>query len=371
MPALGVKQGFWRGRRVFVTGHTGFIGGWLCLWLQRLGAQVVGYSLNPPSEPNLFQSGDIATGMTSIIADVTDLASLSEAIAGAEPEIVFHLAAQPLVRTAFHEPVDTFSTNVMGTVNLLEAVRQPQSVRAVAVFTTDKVYDNREWVWGYRETDRLGGREAYGASKAASEFAVEAYRQSYLSEGDNPVGVATVRAGNVVGGGDWADERLVPDAMRAFAGGKKLWIRCPDAVRPWQHVLDPIRGLLLLGERLYGDVHAFACPWNLGPAEEFARPVSEVVESLKRLWGKGADWKIDQRIKPYEARLLSLNSARAWGSLGWRPTWDVEEMLVRTVDWYRQFYNGANMHSISLEQIAAYEKSVIASDGQAAVKKSA
>ncbi|MHA1538483.1 MAG: CDP-glucose 4,6-dehydratase [Alphaproteobacteria bacterium] len=370
MPAIGVKQGFWRGRRVFVTGHTGFIGGWLCLWLQKLGAQVVGYSLKPPSEPSFFESAGIADGMNSIIADVTDLNALSQALADAEPEIVFHLAAQALVRTAFLEPVHTFATNVMGTVNLLEAVRRPKSVRAVAVFTTDKVYDNREWVWGYRESDRLGAREAYGASKAAAEFVVDTYRQSYLAESNNPVGVATVRAGNVVGGGDWADERLVPDAMRAFAGGNKLWIRSPDAVRPWQHVLDPVRGLLVLGERLHGDAHEFSRPWNLGPAEEFARPVREVVDALKRLWGEGAQWKIDKRVKPYEARLLTLNSARAWDALGWRPAWNVEEMLARTVEWYRAFYAGADMNSLSLEQIAGYEAVLGTADGPA-VKRSA
>ena len=232
MQTVGVAQQFWRGRRVFLTGHTGFIGGWLSLWLTRLGAQVTGYAIDPPTQPNFYDAARLGNRIPSIYGDVRDLAALSQAVSDAEPEIVFHLAAQPLVRTAFYEPVHTFATNAMGTVNLLEAVRRPETVRAVVVFTTDKVYDNREWVWGYRESDRLGGREAYGASKAAAELAVDAYRESYLTTREPPIGIATVRSGNVIGGGDWGDERLVPDAMRAFASGKDLWVRNPRCCAP-------------------------------------------------------------------------------------------------------------------------------------------
>jgi len=371
MQAVSVKQQFWRGRRVFVTGHTGFIGGWVCLWLNRLGAQVTGYAIDPPSQPNLYDAARIGNRVPSIYGDVRDLAALSQAVNDAKPEIVLHLAAQPLVRTAFYEPAHTFATNVMGTVNLLEAVRRPDSVRAVVVFTTDKVYDNQEWAWGYRENDRLGGREAYGTSKAAAELAVTAYRESYLAVRHAPVGVATVRSGNVIGGGDWADERLVPDAVRAFARGKKLWIRSPDAVRPWQHVLDPVRGLLVLAERLHADPSTFATGWNLGPSENSARSVAEVVEALARRWGAGAGWDFDQRSKPYEARLLTLNSALAAEGLGWRGAWGFEQAIERTVEWYRAFYDGGDMVTFSDKQIAAYEATLTPKRGPVATKRSA
>jgi CDP-glucose 4,6-dehydratase len=371
MPAVSVKQQFWRGRRVFVTGHTGFIGGWVCLWLNRLGAQVTGYAIDPPSQPNLYDATRLGNRIPSIYGDIRDLAALSQAVNDAEPEIVLHLAAQPLVRTAFYEPAHTFATNVMGTVNLLEAVRRPDSVQAVVVFTTDKVYDNQEWAWGYRENDRLGGREAYGTSKAAAEMAVMAYRESYLAVREAPVGVATVRAGNVIGGGDWADERLVPDAIRAFARNKKLWIRSPDAVRPWQHVLDPVRGLLLLAERLHADPATFATAWNLGPAEDSARTVAEVVGALARHWGGGAGWDVDQRSQPYEARLLSLNSALAADALGWRGAWDFGEAIARTVDWYRAFYDGADVAALSDKQIAAYDAALAPKGEPDAAKRSA
>lgn len=371
MQAVSVKQRFWRGRRVFVTGHTGFIGGWLCQWLNRLGAQVTGYAIDPPSQPNYYDATRLGNRIPSIYGDVRDLAALSQAINDAEPEIVLHLAAQPLVRTAFHEPAHTFATNVMGTVNLLEAVRRPDSVRAVVVFTTDKVYDNQEWEWGYRENDRLGGREAYGTSKAAAELVVAAYRESYLAVRHAPVGVATVRSGNVIGGGDWADERLVPDAVRAFASDKKLWIRSPDAVRPWQHVLDPVRGLLVLAEQLHADPATHATAWNLGPSDDSARPVAEVIDALSRHWGGGAGWEVDQRSKPYEARLLTLNSARAAEGLGWRGAWNFDEAIARTVEWYRAFYDGADVAAMSDKQIAAYETALAPKREPVAAKRSA
>jgi CDP-glucose 4,6-dehydratase len=371
MQAVGVKQQFWRGRRVFVTGHTGFIGGWLCLWLNRLGAQVTGYAIDPPTQPNFYDTTRLGNRIPSIYGDVRDLAALSQAVSDAEPEIVLHLAAQPLVRTAFYEPAHTFATNVMGTVNLLEAVRGPESVRAVVVFTTDKVYDNREWVWGYRETDRLGGREAYGASKAAAELVVDAYRESYLAARETPVGIATVRSGNVIGGGDWGDERLVPDAVRAFASGQKLWVRSPDAVRPWQHVIDPVRGLLVIAERLYADAQTHSTGWNLGPPEDSARPVADVVGALSHRWGSAASWEIDKRAKPYEARLLSLNSARAAEALGWRTAWDFDETIARTVEWYRAFYDGADVAALSDKQIAAHEAAVAPKPASDAAKRSA
>ena len=361
MSAFRVDDDFWHRRRVFVTGHSGFIGGWLSLALTRLGAKVTGFSLEPPTDPNFFGAVGLAgTIETSHFGDIRDLNAISQAMSDADPEIVFHLAAQPLVRTAYYEPVHTFATNVMGTVNVLEACRRPANVEAVIAFTTDKVYENQEWTWGYREDDRLGGREAYGASKAASEMAVDAYRKSYFESRTPPIGLATVRAGNVVGGGDWADARLVPDAVRAFSAGQPLWLRNPDAIRPWQHVLDPVRGLLTIAEHLVDDPERNGTAWNMGPPETEAYPVAEVVDEIKRLWGGGAHWAHDKRSKPYEARLLGLNSMRALDSFGWRTAWDLTTTLARTVDWYRAYLEGADMKAISLAQIAAHDAAAAA-----------
>lgn len=359
MSAVGIDDGFWRDRRVFLTGHTGFVGGWLSLSLARLGARVTGYALTPPTEPNFFTAVRLGKTVDSTIADVRDAASLAKSVAAAKPEILFHLAAQPLVRQAFADPAGTYATNVMGTVHLLEAARSVPGIAAIVVMTTDKVYLNKEWPWGYRENDRLGGREAYGTSKAAAELVVDAYRESYLGAGPRPVGVATVRAGNVVGGGDWAGDRLVPDAIRAFASGAPLLLRNPLAVRPWQHVLEPVRGLMMLAERLAADPTRYAGAWNFGPAEGDMWPVERVVAHLIRQWGRGARCEMARGAQPYEARLLSVNSAKASAELGWEPAWRVGEALDHAVEWYRAFYDGgADLRALTLNHIDRFASAV-------------
>jgi CDP-glucose 4,6-dehydratase len=355
--AVGVSGSFWAGRRVFVTGHTGFFGGWLCAWLQRLGAEVVGYALAPATRPSFYDAVGVGAGMRSLIADVRDGERLRRAAAESRAEIVYHLAAQPLVRAAHAEPVETFATNVMGTVNLLEAVRSAPGVRAAIVVTTDKVYDNVEWHWGYREGDRLGGREPYGASKACAEIAVDAYRHAYFATAPRRVGMATVRAGNLIGGGDWSADRLIPDAIRAFSAGTRLTVRNPAAARPWQHVLDPVRGLLLLGERLLDAPARWDGAWNLGPAENEAHSVTRVVETVARLWGAGARWESGAASAqaPPESRLLSLSPMKALAELSWRPLWALERALSATVDWYRAHLAGDDMRAFTLGQITALE----------------
>ncbi len=360
VPGLSLDTSFWAGRRVFVTGHTGFMGGWLCLWLKRLGAEIHGYALTPPTEPSLFFAADLGRDMASTIADVRDYERLSRALKTARPDVVLHLAAQPLVRRAYAEPVETYATNVMGTVNLLEAVRHCPTVRAAIIVTTDKVYDNHERTRGYRETDTLGGREPYGNSKACAEFAVDAYRRSYFRDSDT--GIATVRAGNIIGGGDWAQDRLVPDAMRAFDAGDPLHIRHPDAVRPWQHVLEPLGGFLMLAQHLAATPTDWAGGWNFGPDENDARTVSWVADRLITLWGAGASWQATPGDGIPEARLLTLSSAKAEGQLGWRPVWDAGEALVRTVDWYRDFYRGEDVRGVTLAQIEEFERLVNQTD---------
>jgi CDP-glucose 4,6-dehydratase len=354
MSAVGINDGFWRDRRVFVTGHTGFIGGWLGLWLARLGARVTGYALTPPTDPNLFTAISLTDDIESVIADVRDADALARAVAESRPEIVLHLAAQPIVRNAFADPVGTYATNVMGTVHLLDALRACDSVRAVVVMTTDKVYFNQEWPWGYRETDRLGGREPYGTSKAAAELVVDAYRDSYFAGRPRPLGMATVRAGNVVGGGDWAPDRLVPDAMRAFAADAPLVLRNLSAVRPWQHVLEPVRGILMLAERLAEDGSRFTGAWNFGPPESEAWRVERVVAQLIRLWDRPARCETIAGAQPYEARLLAVNSAKASAELGWETIWGVAEALEQAVEWYRAYYGGADMRALTLDQIERF-----------------
>jgi len=351
----------WRGRSVLVTGHTGFKGGWLALWLHRLGATVHGYALDPPTEPSLFEVAGIESLLASDTrADLADLARVMAALKKAQPEVMFHLAAQPLVRESYHDPLGTLATNVMGTANVLEAARATDSLRVVVLITTDKVYENREWVYPYREVDPLGGQDPYSASKAASEIVAAGYRASFFSErSGHPARVATVRAGNVIGGGDWAADRLVPDCLRAFSTGEPVHLRFPQAVRPWQHVLEPLSGYLQLAERLLApDSRELARAWNFGPDADGDATVGDVAETMALLWGHGAQVEHTSLAEnPHEAGLLRLDSTRARTELGWRPRWSLQEALKRTVTWHQAWKQGADMKALSLDEIYAYEAS--------------
>lgn len=351
-----MRKTCWKGRRVFVTGHTGFMGGWLCEQLLRHGAIVTGYALRPETSPALYDILDLDQRLESVIGDVRDLDGLTRVLKSARPDHVFHLAAQPIVRRAYHEPVDTFSTNVMGTVNLLQAIRGCDSVSSIVVVTTDKVYDNREWSLAYREGDALGGHEPYGVSKACAELAVEAYARSYFSKRPDAPGIATVRAGNIIGGGDWAEDRLVPDAMRAFSQGKALAVRHPDAVRPWQHVLEPTSAMIELAAALADRPPEFCGPWNFGPSESDASQVSWICDRLVAAWGGGAEWHAVPDAGPAEARFLTLSSAKARALLGWKARWSAGEAVRHCVEWYRAFHQGEAMIPITQNQITDYQK---------------
>ncbi|MFM2129360.1 MAG: hypothetical protein RL477_906 [Pseudomonadota bacterium] len=344
----------WNGRRVLVTGHTGFMGGWLAERLIGLGAHVTGYALPAPTEPNLFSILHLASRMDNVIGDVRDADGLARVVKSSRAEVVFHLAAQPLVRRAHNEPVETFSTNIMGTVNVLDAMRRSDAVAAAVIVTTDKVYDNREWSWGYRETDALGGHEPYGVSKACAELVVDAYVRAYFGAGGPAI--ATVRAGNIIGGGDWAENRLVPDAVRAFAAGEILRIRHPDAVRPWQHVLEPVGGMLELAEALDRDGQDCGGGWNFGPAEDDARTVAWISDRLVSAWGGTAAWAAIPEAGPAEARLLTLSSAKARAELGWRCRWNAAEAIELTARWYRAYYEGADVGDLTRQQINDHVK---------------
>lgn len=348
---------FWWGRKVFLSGHTGFKGSWLSLWLQQMGATVTGYSLQPPSSPNLFELADVATGMQSIQGDLLDVDRLIAAVAEQQPEIVFHLAAQPLVRRSYIAPEETYAINVMGTLHLLEAVRQTPSVKAVVVITTDKCYENHEWCWPYRESDALGGYDPYSSSKACVEILTDSYRRSFFSAvGQRTVAIATARAGNVIGGGDWAADRIVPDIVRAFSKGETLLLRNPLALRPWQHVLEPLRGYLMLAERLYEDGGAFAEAWNFGPETTEARSVKWIVERFAEGW-PGASWSVDSAGQPHEAQLLQLDCSKVRTRLSWRSALTLEQGVELTRQWYQTYCRtGGSMREFTLEQIKNYSR---------------
>jgi CDP-glucose 4,6-dehydratase len=348
---------FWRGKKVFLTGHTGFKGSWMSLWLQSLGAEVTGYSLEPPTSPSLFETASVASGMRSITGDVCDLLHVERAMADCKPDIVFHMAAQSLVRVSYKDPILTYQTNVMGTANLLEAVRGIKSVSAVLVITTDKCYENRNSSEGYREIDALGGRDPYSNSKACAELVVSAYRSSFFgaaARNARCVGVASARSGNVIGGADWAQDRLVPDIVRAFADGKMLKIRNPDAIRPWQYVLEPLRGYLMLAQKLYEDGANFSSGWNFGPDPNDVHSVRWLVEEIASAWGSPVGWEIDEGEHPHEAQLLQLDCSKAAQQLGWRPVLSLPEALAMTIEEYRHFLRGKNVREKCLEQILAY-----------------
>ena len=351
---MAVDRGFWRGKRVLITGHTGFKGGWLALWLSRLGADVVGYALPAVGEPHLFGALGLDEVVRHEVGDIRDQAHLQQVMQAHRAEVVFHLAAQALVRPSYDDPVETYDVNVMGSLKVLECVRHTPSVRAVVMVTTDKCYENREWCWAYREVDPMGGHDPYSASKGAMELMVASYRRSYFApRGDAAPAVATVRAGNVIGGGDWSHDRLVPDLVRAFTAGAPAIVRNRHAVRPWQHVLQPLRGYLQLAQRLWaaGPEHAEA--WNFGPSEDDCQPVGDLAQQMASLWGDGRTW-VDQTDPnaPHEAHFLKLDSAKARARLSWRSDSDLHEALDLTVAWYRAHAQGQDMRALSLAQIA-------------------
>lgn len=354
-----MNPAFWRGKRVFVTGHTGFKGSWLSLWLQNLGADITGYALKPPTAPSLFEEARVAEGMKSIEGDIRDFVFLKSSIEAAQPEIIIHMAAQSLVRYSYEHPVETYATNVMGTVHILEAVRTTPSIRAVVNITTDKCYENRESIWGYREDDPMGGYDPYSNSKGCAELVTAAYRSSFFNGKDydnHGVAVATVRAGNVIGGGDWAEDRLLPDILSGFEQGKVVTIRNPHAIRPWQHVMEPLRGYLTLAERLFESGTVFAQGWNFGPNEDGAKPVGWIVDKMAALWGGGAQWQLDSCDHPHEAHYLKLDISKARSQLDWRPALSLEDALRLIVYWARQRQAGADVRDLTLAQIHDYQR---------------
>ncbi|EIJ43119.1 CDP-glucose 4,6-dehydratase [Beggiatoa alba B18LD] len=354
-----VNPAFWQHKKVLLTGHTGFKGSWLALWLQQLGADVIGYSLPPPTQPNLYELAHVAQQMQTTIGDIRDLTALTHCLQKYKPDIVFHLAAQSLVRYSYQNPVETYASNVMGTVHLLDAVRQTNSVKAVVIVTSDKCYDNQEWIWAYRENEPMGGYDPYSNSKGCAELVTMAYRNSFFHPANyaqHGVAIASVRAGNVIGGGDWAQDRLIPDILQAFIANRPVQIRNPHAIRPWQLVLEPLQGYLLLAEKLYLEGTKFAEGWNFGAEEKDSRPVQWIVEKLAQIWGSGATWQTDNLQHPHEAHYLKLDSTKAKTYLGWQPKLSLETSLTWIVEWYQHYLHQADMETITRAQIANYQK---------------
>lgn len=349
-------------QKVFITGHTGFKGSWLAIWLKNLGADVVGYSLDPPGEPNNFEAAKLQEKITHIHGDIRDLDRVMEIFKKYQPAFVFHLAAQPLVRLSYEEPKRTFDTNVGGTVNIFEAVRTTSSVKVLVNITSDKCYENREWIWGYRENDPMGGHDPYSASKGCAELVFSAYLKSFFSQGaaqDKAIGAASVRAGNVIGGGDWGQDRLVPDCVRALSAGRAIDIRSPHAVRPWQHVLEPLGGYLQLGAALLQDPEKYSGAWNFGPDNSSHLTVAEMADRLIKSWGGGSWTDLSDPRALHEAKLLKLNCDKARAALGWNSVFTINECLQMTADWYKKFYSGGrteDMYPVCVEQIRKYEE---------------
>lgn len=353
---------FWQNKRVFITGHTGFKGAWLTIWLHSLGAQVTGYALQPPTEPNLFHLSGIGSSIQSITGDIRDKERLQQSITQADPDIIFHLAAQPIVSRSYLQPAETYEVNVMGTVHLWEAVKHVSTqgsgrLKAVINVTTDKCYENQEWVWGYRETDRLGGYDPYSNSKACSELVTSAYRSSFFAPEayhKHGISVATARAGNVIGGGDWAEDRLVPDCIRSLLSGSKMKVRRPLAIRPWQHVLDPLAGYLILAQCMVEDGPAYASEWNFGPNDRQSRTVQWIVETMAAAWGGDPFFVIEPEERFHESMQLKLDCSKARTRLKWYPKWSVEMALDKVLEWVRMVQAGQDVRAACLRQIEDY-----------------
>jgi CDP-glucose 4,6-dehydratase len=350
-----VNPSFWKDKKVFLTGHTGFKGSWLSLWLQSMGAVVKGYSLAPPTNPSLFLVADVAKNMESQIGDIRDLGLLKESMLTFNPDVLIHMAAQPLVRLSYIEPVETYTTNVIGTVNVLEAARNCPNLRAIVSVTTDKCYENKEWAWGYREDEPMGGHDPYSSSKGCAELVTSAYRNSFFNSNDTAA-LATARAGNVIGGGDWADDRLIPDILKAFENSKSVVVRNPLSTRPWQHVLEPLSGYLVLAEQLHEKGGEFAQAWNFGPKDEDCKPVNWILDKMVTTWGDGAGWELDTNNNPHEAGFLKLDCSKAKQKLFWEPKWNLEHTLHSIVTWHKSWINKEDMQQKCLQEIELYSK---------------
>jgi CDP-glucose 4,6-dehydratase len=348
-----VDTRFWQGKRVYLTGHTGFKGSWLALWLAEMGAIVKGYALNPPTSPSLFEEAKVAEKIESQIGDIRDFETLKASILAFNPDILIHMAAQPLVRLSYKEPLETYDTNVMGTAKVLEAARSCPNLKAIVSVTTDKCYENKEWVWGYREDEPMGGYDPYSSSKGCAELVTSAYRRSFMQE--QGIGLASARAGNVIGGGDWAEDRLIPDILRAFEQNKPVVIRNPASTRPWQHVLEPLSGYLILAQNLYQNPSEFAEGWNFGPDEDDAKPVDWILNHMVQNW-PGASWELDKNAHPHEAGYLKLDISKAKARLHWKPTWRLEQTLANIIQWHQAWLHNADMQQACLKEINEFMK---------------
>lgn len=350
-----VNRDFWNGKRVFLTGHTGFKGSWLSLWLQQMGAIVKGYALEPNTSPNLFELAEVANNMESEIGDITDLSQIKDSMHTFNPDILIHMAAQPLVRLSYEEPVLTYATNVMGTVNVLEAARTCKNLKAIVSVTTDKCYENKEWAWGYRENEPMGGHDPYSSSKGCAELVTSAYRNSFFNS-ENSAAIASARAGNVIGGGDWAEDRLIPDILKSFENKIPVIVRNPMATRPWQHVLEPLSGYLVLAEHLFTEGKSYAEAWNFGPKDEDCKPVSWILDKMVANWNDQATWELDKNNNPHEAGYLKLDCSKAASKLNWQPKWNLDFTLGKIINWHQHFLNGSNIQDECLNEIEEYQK---------------